>query len=45
MSETSPDPWPNLSPVVDGIVPVVEVPQEPDLLSVDDVDTDLEMED
>jgi hypothetical protein len=38
-------PWPNLTPVVDGIVPAAEVPQEPDLLSVDDVDTDLEMED
>lgn len=41
-------PWPNLTPVVDGIVPADEVPQDPDLLVVDGVtdgDPDLEMED
>lgn len=37
-------PWPNQTPPVDGIVPVDEVPQDPDLF--DDVeDDDLEMED
>ena len=36
-------PWPNQTPVVDGIVPVAEVPQDPDLFD-DDTDTDLETE-
>ncbi len=42
------DPWPNLTPVVDGVVPVDEVPQEPDLLvvnGIDESDSELEMED
>jgi hypothetical protein len=40
--------WPNEDPVVDGIVPVDEVPQDPDLLDIDppeDLDPLLEMED
>jgi len=47
MSE-SPDPWPNLTPVVDGVVPASEIPQDPDFLSIDGLATDdleLEMED
>lgn len=42
------DRWPNTKPVVDGIVPANEVPQDPDLLEVDgvlDSDPELEMED
>ena len=36
-------PWPNQTPVVDGIVPVSEVPQDPDLFD-DDTDDQLETE-
>lgn len=36
-------PWPNKSEVVDGVVPVNEVPQDPDLFKDDDLD--LEMDD
>ena len=39
--------WPNQEPVVDGIVPVDEVPQDPDLLVIDppeDSDPNAEME-
>lgn len=43
MSELTP--WPNQTPVVDGIVPVEEVPQEADFLDIDPDDDDLEMED
>lgn len=35
-------PWPNQMPVVDGLVPVEEVSQDPDLFADDD--TDLEMD-
>jgi hypothetical protein len=48
MDENTTVPWPNNEPVVDGIVPVEEVPQDADLLDIDDVsdsDPDLEMED
>lgn len=37
-------PWPNQTPVVDGVVPVEEVPQDPDLFA-DDTDDLLETED
>lgn len=40
--------WPNEVPIVDGIVPVDEVPQDSDLLDIDppeDSNPDLEMED
>jgi hypothetical protein len=37
--------WPNQQEVVDGVTPVEEVSQDPDLFTGDDVDTDLEMED
>lgn len=37
--------WPNQLPVIDGIVPVDEIPQDADFLSVDDTSDDLEMED
>lgn len=44
MSETTPEtPWPNQTPVVDGVVPTEEVSQDPDLLENEE-DTDLEME-
>lgn len=36
-------PWPNQTPVVDGVVPVEEVPQDPDLFA-DDTDDLLETE-
>lgn len=46
MSEALPEdtnpPWPNQTPVVEGLVPVEEVSQDPDLFSDDD--TDLEMD-
>lgn len=35
-------PWPNQEPVVDGVVPVEEVPQTPDLLSEEDDDFEVE---
>lgn len=38
------DEFPNQTPVVDGIVPVEDVPQDADLLD-EDVDLDAEMED
>lgn len=38
------DPWPNQTPIVDGVVPVDDVPQDADLFD-DDEDDDLEMED
>jgi len=42
MSESTP--WPNQDPVVDGVVPAEQVPQDEDLFTGDDVDDDLEME-
>lgn len=36
--------WPNQRAVVDGVVPVDEVPQDPDLFD-DDQDPPMEMED
>jgi hypothetical protein len=51
MSEPTNDPavsWPNQEPVLDGVVPVDEVSQDPDLQeidSIDDSDLTLEMED
>ena len=51
MSETTPEPdliWPNQEPVLDGVVPVDDVPQDPDLQEIDsiaDSDLTLEMED
>lgn len=46
MSENSSEdqPWPNRLPVVDGVVPSSEVPQDPDFLT-DDPDADEEMTD
>ena len=41
MSE--PTPWPNQEPVIDGIIPTIDVPQDPDLF--EDDDEDLEEED
>lgn len=38
-------PWPNQEPVVDGVVPVEDVPQDPDFLSEEDEDLDVEMGD
>lgn len=46
MSETTPEvKWPNQEPVKDGVVPVEEVPQDPDFLSNEDQDLETEMED
>lgn len=36
--------WPNQEPVVDGVVPSEEVPQDPDLPEDEDDDPDLELE-
>lgn len=36
--------WPNQEPVVDGVVPSEEVPQDPDLPEDEDDDPDLERE-
>jgi hypothetical protein len=36
--------WPNKTPVVEGLLPTDEVPQDEDLFTGDDVDDDLEME-
>jgi hypothetical protein len=38
-------PWPNQTPVVDGVIPTEEVDQDPDLFEDDDDDPDMEMED
>jgi hypothetical protein len=39
-------PWPNQEEILDGVVPVEEVSQDPDLFDDDDADEiDLEMED
>lgn len=35
--------WPNQTPVVEGVVPLEEVPQDPNLFDDDD-DPDVEME-
>lgn len=44
MSESTP--WPNRTPVVEGIVPTEEVPQDPDFLkNFDTDDNTFEMED
>jgi hypothetical protein len=45
MKMSEPTPWPNQEEVVDGIVPVEEVPQDPDLLDEEDDAEDDEMED
>jgi hypothetical protein len=34
--------WPNQEPVVEGVIPVEEVPQDEDLFDGDDIDDDLE---
>lgn len=39
------DPWPNQTPVVDGVIPTEEVDQDPDLFADDDDDPEMEMED
>jgi len=36
------EPWPNQQPVVDGIVPTVDVPQDCDLFEDDDDDPEME---
>jgi hypothetical protein len=41
---TEPQPWPNQTLVVDGVVPTEEVDQDPDLFADDD-DPEMEMED
>ena len=39
-------PWPNQEEIIDGVVPVAEVPQDPDLFDNDsDDDPDAVMED
>jgi hypothetical protein len=42
--KNDPTPWPNKRPVVDGVTPSDEVPQDPDLEGLDD-DLDREMKD
>jgi hypothetical protein len=44
MSQPAQQPWPNQEPVVDGVTPLAEVPQTPDLFDADDDDLDREMD-
>lgn len=37
-------PWPNQQPIVDGVVPADQVPQDPDFFSGDDEPLNLVME-
>ncbi len=38
------EPWPNQTPVVDGVIPTEEVDQDPDLFEDDDDDPEMEMD-
>lgn len=43
--QEAPVQWPNREPVIEGILPGVEVSQDPELFADDDDDPELEMED
>lgn len=45
MSVAEEIPWPNQQEVIDGVVPVDEVSQDPTLFDEDRIDADMEMED
>lgn len=38
------EPWPNQTPVVDGVIPTEEVEQDPDLFEDDADDPEMEMD-